>query len=196
MTDVAGAVFFPGAGSSASHPSLRALHDGLSPLPVALCDFPYRRAGKSFPDKAPVLIDSVKKQVRDFAESLGVSPSSLVIGGRSMGGRMCSMAVTDTQDSLDVAGLVLVSYPLHPPGKPTQMRTEHLPRLHTPTLCISGTKDAFGTPDELSEAFSVVSAQVTWHWIDNARHELARREHDVAEIIRAWVSRLTLRQAK
>lgn len=196
MTDIAGAVFFPGAGTSASHPSLLALEEELSPLPVALCDFPYRRAGKSFPDKAPVLVDSVKTQVRDFAHSLGVSTASLVIGGRSMGGRMCSMAVTDTDDPLHVAGLVLVSYPLHPPGKPMQLRIEHLPRLHTSTLCVSGTKDAFGTPEELTEAFAAAPAAITWNWIDNARHELARREHEVADIIRSWIATLTPQQAK
>ena len=196
MTVIAGAVFFPGAGTSASHPSLLALEEELSPLPVALCDFPYRRAGKSFPDKAPVLVDSVKTQVRDFAHSLGVSTASLVIGGRSMGGRMCSMAVTDTDDPLHVAGLVLVSYPLHPPGKPMQLRIEHLPRLDTPTLCVSGTKDAFGTPGELTEAFAAAPAAITWHWIDNARHELARREHEVARIIRSWIATLTPQQAK
>jgi predicted alpha/beta-hydrolase family hydrolase len=191
VTNIAGAVFFPGAGSSSTHSSLVALCDELSPLPVALCDFPYRRAGKRFPDKAPVLVDSVREQVRDFAATLGVETSSLVIGGRSMGGRMCSMAVTDPQDPLDVAGVVLISYPLHPPGKPEKRRTEHLPLLTTPTLCVSGTKDNFGTPAELKEAFAATQTIVTWHWIENGRHELARRDSEVAVVIREWIDELS-----
>ena len=155
---------------------------------MLLCDFPYRRAGKSFPDKTPVLVNSVREQVREFADSLGVATSSLVIGGRSMGGRMCSMAITDTDDPLDVAGLVLVSYPLHPPKKPENLRTEHLPRVNVPTLCVSGTKDTVGTPDELTDAFAVIQKYVTWHWIENGRHELARRDVEVAEIIREWIA--------
>ena len=94
------------------------MQDALAPLPVARHDFPYRLAGKPFPDKAPVLIASVKEHVRAFAASLGVPTSQIVIGGRSMGGRMCSMAVADDADPLQVAGLMLVSYPLHPPKKP------------------------------------------------------------------------------
>lgn len=188
MSAIAGAVFFPGAGSSATHSSLIEIRKHLAPLPVALCDFPYRRAGKSFPDKTPVLVNSVREQVREFAASLDVPTSSLVIGGRSMGGRMCSMAVADTTDPLEVAGVVLVSYPLHPPKKPENLRTEHLSRLHVPTLCISGTKDTFGTPEELTDAFAVIEKCVTWYWIENGRHELARRDEDVAGIIREWVT--------
>lgn len=187
MTPIQGVVLFPGSGSSSTHSSLLAMEQALAPLPVARVDFPYRKAGKSFPDKAPVLVQCVKDEVRAFAASLGVETSSLVIGGRSMGGRMCSMAVADVNDPLDVAGLVLVSYPLHPPKKPDALRIEHLPRVNVPTLCVSGTKDDFGTPEELINAFQVVSATVTWSWIENARHELARKDAEVAGLVRDWI---------
>ena len=177
---IAGVVLFPGAGSSASHSSLVSLEEALSPLPVARIDFPYRRAGKSFPDKTPVLLECVRNEVRAFAEQLGVQTSQLLIGGRSMGGRMCSMAVADEADPLHVAALVLMSYPLHPPKKPENLRTEHLARITVPTLCISGTKDNFGTPEELESAFSVVPAHVQWHWVQNARHELAKADAEIA----------------
>jgi predicted alpha/beta-hydrolase family hydrolase len=167
------------------------MEHALSPLPVARVDFPYRKAGKSFPDKAPVLVQCVKDEVRAFAASLGVTTSSLVIGGRSMGGRMCSMAVADNNDPLEVAALVLVSYPLHPPKKPDNLRIEHLPNIRVRTLCVSGTKDDFGTPDELSTSFAVVPADVTWNWIENARHELARKDEVVAETVATWVTSLT-----
>ena len=71
-------------------------------------------------------------------------PDRIVLGGRSMGGRICSMAVAD---GLPAAGLVLISYPLHPPGRPERLRIEHLPALEVPCLFMSGTRDTFGTPD-------------------------------------------------
>jgi predicted alpha/beta-hydrolase family hydrolase len=180
-------VLFPGAGSSASHASLVSLEEALSSLPVARIDFPYRRAGKSFPDKTPVLVECVRNEVRAFAEQLGVSTSQLLIGGRSMGGRMCSMAVADEGDPLDVAALVLMSYPLHPPKKPENLRTEHLPRISVPTLCISGTKDNFGSPEELESAFSVVPARVQWHWVHNGRHELAKADAEIAATVLQFI---------
>lgn len=167
------------------------MDEALQPLPVARVDFPYRKAGRSFPDKAPVLVQCVKDEVRAFAASIGVDTSELVIGGRSMGGRMCSMAIADIDDPLHVAGLVLVSYPLHPPKKPDALRVEHLPRITVPTLCVSGTKDDFGTADELTDAFAVVPADVTWSWIENGRHELARKDAVVASVVSQWVSALT-----
>jgi predicted alpha/beta-hydrolase family hydrolase len=100
------------------------------------------------------------------------------------------MAVADDADALEVAGLVLVSYPLHPPKKPDTLRVEHLPRVCVPTLCISGTKDNFGSPQELEAAFEVVPGSVTWSWIDNGRHELAKADAEVAQRISTWVAQL------
>ena len=188
MSSIAGVVLFPGAGSSSQHSSLIAIDEALAPVPVLRVDFPYRIAGKPFPDKTPVLIECVRSHVRTFAASLNVDTSSLIIGGRSMGGRMCSMAVADVDDPLDVAGLVLVSYPLHPPKKPENLRIEHLPHVRVPTLCVSGTRDNFGTRSELEEAFSVVQGAVSWRWIDNGRHELARADDEVAQHLSAWIS--------
>lgn len=188
---IAGLVLFPGAGSSADHPSLVAIADAVAPLPVARIDFPYRRAGRRIPDRAPVLLECVRAEVSRFAESLGVGTESLVIGGRSMGGRMCSMAVADDTDPLPVAGLVLVSYPLHPPAKPENLRTAHLGNIAVPVLCVSGTRDAFGTPEELGSAFAPVPGPVTWEWIDKGRHELAGADADVAARVAAWIGDLS-----
>jgi predicted alpha/beta-hydrolase family hydrolase len=189
---VRGVVLFPGAGSSREHVALLAIENQLSPLPLLRVDFPYRIAGKSFPDKTPVLVSAVKTAVRDFAQQLGVATSSLVIGGRSMGGRMCSMAIADTVEPLQVAGLMLVSYPLHPPKKPENLRVAHLSDIHVPVLCISGTRDTFGTPEELLNAFAVVPSDVSWHWVDNARHELARADDEVAQHAAMWVKKLSV----
>lgn len=190
MTQVGAVVLFPGSGSSSTHSSLTAIQTGLAPIPVVCCDFPYRLAGRSFPDKPPVLMQCVRDNVRATAESLGVPVSRIVIGGRSMGGRICSMVVADDEDPLAVAGLVLISYPLHPPGKPENLRTAHLGRITVPTLCVSGTKDSFGTPEELRAAFEAVPAKVQWSWVEGARHELARKDADVAARVSAWVAGL------
>jgi len=183
----AGIVLFPGAGSAADHPSLVAIEQELAPVPVRRVDFPYRRAGRKAPDRAPVLLACVREEVRAFAAQLGVPTSRLVIGGRSMGGRMCSMAAADADDPLPVAGLVLVSYPLHPPARPEKMRTEHLPGITVPTLCISGTKDTFGTPAELKRAFRRVPGEVTWHLVEGKGHDLRNSDAEVASVIRRWL---------
>lgn len=190
MSDVAGVVLFPGAGSSSRHPALLAIEESLAPMAVARIDFPYRKAGKSFPDKTPVLVKCVRDEVRAFASQLRVDTSRIVIGGRSMGGRMCSMAITDQDDPLDVAGLVLVSYPLHPPKKPDQPRTAHLDRIEVPVLCISGTRDDFGSPEEMTEAFSVVPGTIKWRWLDKGRHELKGSDQVVARHVADWVRSL------
>lgn len=187
MRRPAGIVLFPGAGSAADHSSLVAIEESLAPLPVRRVDFPYRRAGRKAPDRAPVLLACVREEVRAFAGELGVPTSRLVVGGRSMGGRMCSMAVADPEDPLRVAGLVLVSYPLHPPAKPEKMRTEHLPRITVPTLCVSGTKDTFGTPAELKRAFRRVPGEVTWHMVDKKGHDLKGADAEIVSALRQWL---------
>lgn len=190
MSGVAGVVLFPGAGSSSQHSTLLAIANHLSPLEVTCVDFPYRKAGKSFPDKTPVLVQCVRDEVRACASRLGVHTSRIVIGGRSMGGRMCSMAIAAEEDPLQVAGLVLVSYPLHPPKKPDQLRTAHLVRLDVAVLNISGTRDEFGSPDEMTRAFSAVPGPVEWRWVENGRHELKGSDQAIGQHVAEWVSSL------
>ncbi|MGA1362684.1 MAG: alpha/beta family hydrolase [Ilumatobacteraceae bacterium] len=189
MRKPAGVVLFPGAGSAADHPSLVAMEGALSPLPVRRVDFPYRRAGRRAPDRAPVLVACVKEEVRAFARELGVPTSRIAVGGRSMGGRMCSMAVADTDDPLRVAALVLVSYPLHPPAQPEKKRTAHLPGVTVPVLCISGTRDTFGTTAELRRAFRRVAGEVTWVFVDGKGHDLRGCDESVAATVSDWLTK-------
>ena len=182
-----GVVLFPGAGSSRDHVALVAIENELSPLPVLRVDFPYRKAGKKFPDKAPVLVQCVKEEVRAFAQEIGCDTTELVIGGRSMGGRMCTMAVSDVEDALGVAGVVCIGYPLHPPKKPEQLRTEHLPRLNTKALFISGTRDEFGTPEELVNAFALLPSPPAVQFIKGGRHELKGHDEHVATLLKDWL---------
>ena len=187
---VRGVVLFPGAGSSRDHVALVAIENQLNPLPVLRVDFPYRKAGKKFPDKAPVLVQCVKDEVRAFAEMIGCKTTEIVIGGRSMGGRMCTMAASDVQDPLHVAGVVCIGYPLHPPKKPEQLRTEHLPRLDVKTLFISGTRDEFGTPEELAGAFALLPLSPAVQFIDGGRHELKGHDERVAMLLQDWLRTL------
>ncbi|MFM8867420.1 MAG: alpha/beta family hydrolase [Ilumatobacteraceae bacterium] len=126
-----GVALFPGAGSSSDHPALIAIERALHPLPTGRFDFPYRKAGKKFPDKTEVLVSCVVEEVSSLARAIGCATSDIVIGGRSMGGRMCSIAIAE---GLQVAGLVCIGYPLHPPKKPEQLRTAHLPQVGVPSF--------------------------------------------------------------
>ena len=147
-------------------------------------DFPYRLAGRRAPDRPPVLLAAVVDAATQLAESAGVAPDRLALGGRSMGGRICSMAVAD---GLPAAALVLVSYPLHPPGRPDRLRTDHFGALRVPCLFVSGTRDAFGSPAELEAATAAIAGPVTHVWIDGGDHGLRRKDDDVAEAVRRWL---------
>ena len=133
-SSVAGLLLAHGAGGGADQHTLIALQDGLD-VPVRRIEFGYRREGRRFPDRAPKLIAQVRAEAEAFAAELGTTTARLVLGGRSMGGRMCSMAVAE---GLPAAALVLLSYPLHPPGKPDRLRVEHLGGIGVPTLFVGG----------------------------------------------------------
>lgn len=184
---VRGVVLFPGAGSSADHISLVSITAEIFPIPSERIDFPYRKEGRKFPDRAPVLVQYVKDEVRRYAQGIGCATSEIVIGGRSMGGRMCTMAIADENDPLEVAGVVCVAYPLHPPKKPEQLRTEHLPRVQTQSLFISGTRDEFGSPTELREAFTLLPNQPTVKFIEGAGHDLRGHNANVGAMIKEWL---------
>ena len=176
----------PGAGHDRNQSSLVAIEDTLVPkgFVVERMDFPYRRAGRKAPDRAPVLIDAVRKGAAELAARAGLKPEQVALGGRSMGGRMCSMAVAE---GLATAALVLIAYPLHPPGKPDQARTQHLVALRVPCLFVSGTRDSFGTPAELESATTTIPGPVTHVWIEGGDHGLRRRDAEVAAAVSEWL---------
>jgi predicted alpha/beta-hydrolase family hydrolase len=151
-------------------------------------DFPYRKAGRTAPDRTPVLLQAVRDEAAALAARAGVAPQAIVLGGRSMGGRICSMVVAE---GLPAAGLVLICYPLHPPGKPDTLRVDHLPALQVPCLFVSGTKDAFGTPAELERWTATIPGPVTHVWIEGKGHDLKGADARIAEIVTAWVAGLT-----
>jgi uncharacterized protein len=171
----------PGAGSNRDQAALVAI-DELLPGRVHRMDFPYRIAGRKFPDKEPALLQSLVDVIPSMADG------PLVLGGRSMGGRMCSIAAA--RGLSKVRALVLICYPLHPPGKPDRLRTEHFPDVRVPCLFISGTKDAFGTPDELTLATAMIPGRVEHVWIDGADHSLRKKDAEIAGIAAEWITGL------
>jgi predicted alpha/beta-hydrolase family hydrolase len=177
-------LLFPGAGSSSTHSSLLAIEAAVAPMRCVRADFAYRKAGRKAPDRPAVLLQAVRDEA---APLLG---GGLVLGGRSMGGRICSMAVGDVDDPLPAAGLVLISYPLHPPGKPDVLRVEHLARLNVPCLFIHGTRDPFASPAELQHWTATIPGDVTHHWIENRGHDLKGSDAMIASTVAEWVSGL------
>jgi uncharacterized protein len=174
VTAVGAALLAPGASATKDHSSLVALDRTLSELGLRVRRIDSARG-------APAML----KRVREESASLG---AGLLLGGRSFGGRMCSMAVAEGLDG--AAGLLLVSYPLHPPGKAQQLRTEHFPALAVPCLFISGTRDAFGSPAELEAATAAIPGAVEHVWLDGVDHSLRGRDAAVAEAAGGWVRRV------
>jgi predicted alpha/beta-hydrolase family hydrolase len=177
---VGGLLLTPGASADRNQPALVAIDQAVSALNVAVrrIDFGGRTS------RPAALVAKVVEQATDLAASAGVAPNRIWLGGRSMGGRMCSMAVAE---GLPARGLVLVSYPLHPPGRPQQLRTAHFPDLRVPCLFVSGTRDAFGAPDELEAATAAIPGPVTHHWIEGKDHGLRGTEAEVAEVVAGWI---------
>lgn len=196
-----------GAGTGKDAAPLLAVAAALAEAGVASLriDFPYRAAGRKAPDRAPALLQAVRDGVAALGELTGLGPEQIVVGGRSMGGRMCSMAVADVADPLSALGLVLLGYPLHPAGKPEVVRDEHFPRLLLPTLFVTGTRDALAPAEELMARTQAIPGPVTHHWLESADHgfaplaswrkETGRTTADVlaaaGTVVAAWVRELT-----
>jgi predicted alpha/beta-hydrolase family hydrolase len=178
-----------GAGAGMHSPFLQRFAPDLAELGIAVArfEFPYmmrRRGGKrSPPDRAPVLLE----HFREAVAQLGAT-KSLVIGGKSMGGRIASMVA----DELGVAGVVCLGYPFHPPGKPETTRTEHLAKLKTRALIMQGTRDPFGTQSDVAKY--KLSKRIRVKWIEDGNHDLsprgpaARREASHEEVLQAVAS--------
>ncbi len=183
---IAGLVLTPGASAGRDQSGLVAIDNAVTGTGVSVerVEFPGQAAGKRRTDPPAVCIETVRAATTALAETLSVPTSRIAIGGRSFGGRMCSMAAAE---GLEVAALVLVSYPLHPPGRPERLRTEHFPEVGVPCLFVSGRRDAFATPEELERETATISGPVTRTFVDGD-HSLRKSEAEVAEIVASWVA--------
>ena len=157
-----------GAGADMHAATLTTVAEALAAarVPSLRFNFPYRAAGRRAPDRAPVLEAAVREAAAALAHRTGLRPERLVLGGPSMGGRIASMVAAEA----GALGLVLLGYPLHPPGRATQLRVDHFTRLHMPALFVSGTRDAFGTPAELKRHARKLKGPVSFHWVDTGDH--------------------------
>lgn len=164
----AGIVLAHGAGAGQMSSFMVRIARGFAARAVAAAtfDFPYMRERRRVPDRPPVLEDAWRDAIAAARAQFG--ELRLFIGGKSMGGRIAShVAAAGLQPVL--AGLVFLGYPLHPPGKPDQKRDAHLPRISERMLFVQGTRDAFGTPDEIRALLPLLR--------DASLHEVAGGDH-------------------
>ncbi len=164
-----------GAGSNAQAPLLIALAETFSAVgfTVLRCDLPYRQS-RPFGPPGPGDAARDRAGLKNALDAMNKFSRRLFLGGHSYGGRQSSMLCAELwKEAPDlVSALLLLSYPLHPPRKPEQQRTQHLPDLHTPTLFVSGARDPFGTIDELKQAMKMIPAKTKLLPIEGAGHDL------------------------
>ena len=189
-------VFAHGAGGNMNDRAVVATSRALNERGIATVrfNFLYKEKKSGRPDPMPKLKDTFSAVVeRTRAE---IAPRTLIIGGRSMGGRAASMLAAE---GFDAAGLLLLAYPLHPPGKPDQLRDAHLPSIHMPVICFNGTRDPFCTPSLMEEVLTRVTTNWEMHWVEGADHSFhvlkssgktdAEVLNQMSDTIRNWVER-------
>jgi len=143
-------------------------------IDVATFDFPYMREKRRVPDKAAVLEAAFREAVAEARAAAGLA-HRLFIGGKSMGGRMATMVAAAADAGTapiahPIAGVVALGYPLHPPGRPEQLRVAHFATLRTPLLVVQGTRDEFGSPDELRPHRAPLGSLATVHPVERGDH--------------------------
>ncbi len=175
-------IFAHGAGADSHSEFIRTMAKLIShpQIEVVLFDFPYmlkrqQTGKKSPPDRMPKLIEAYKQQIVKHGQGRKV-----FIGGKSMGGRVASMIADEEQ----VDGLICMGYPFHPPGKPDNLRTEHLQNLKTPALILQGTRDPFGKPDEV--VGYDLSSKIQVSWLEDGNHSLETLKRSEVSTEQSW----------
>lgn len=191
-----------GAGAGQHHPFMSGFASALAVrgVDVMTFNFPYIDAKGKVPDRVPVLEACFRAVVAAAATHPQLEGNALFVGGKSMGGRIAShLAAAGDDFAAGLRGLILLGYPLHPPGKPDQLRSAHLPAIRVPVLCLQGTRDPFGSPEELDPHFRTVPGPVTIHAVEGGDHSLAPRKGgprtaqqvyaDLQDLIAGWIAR-------
>jgi len=185
-----GLVLTHGAGGSARAPLLVALGDAFAARGVTVLryDLPFRQASRTAPPR-PAGAARDREGLRTAAAEMRARVGRRVfLGGQSYGGRQASMLVAGEAGLVD--GLLLLSYPLHPPGRPAELRTAHLPKLSVPTLFAHGSRDPFGTLDEIEAARRLIPTRTALVAIQGAGHDLFRapkRTDTITNIVTAFL---------
>lgn len=178
-----GLVLTHGAGGNCESGLLIAVAEGLASagLTVLRCDLPFRqkrRFGAPSPSNAAGDREGLRKAVEFLRSKV---TGQILLGGQSYGGRMASMLAAE--DPEVAGGLLLLSYPLHPPGRPHDLRTAHFPSIRNRVLFIHGSRDPFGTPEELDSARKLIPAPNSVSRIEGAGHDLKQGKFDVAGMV-------------
>src|ERR1700690_476023 len=180
----------PGAGAPQTHPWMVAVAGALSDrgLDVITFNFLYAEAGRRAPDKNDVLEATWRAAIDAVGARSDVGRERLLIGGKSMGGRIATQVAA--QGDVDGAGLVLLGYPLHPPGRPRQLRAAHLPSVRAPMLFVQGSRDPFGTPAELAPIVETLARGTRLFVVEGGDHSLGvpKRSGETLEMVIARVA--------
>lgn len=166
-----------GAGAGMTHPFLVGCATGLAArgFDTITFNFPYMERRAKAPNKAPQLEACYRTLIATLSDRGWLATRRLVIGGKSMGGRMATMVAAAADAGSEpvahpIAGVVALGYPLHPPGRPEQLRVAHFATLRTPLLVVQGTRDDFGSPDELATHLAPLGGRAAIHPIDRGDH--------------------------
>jgi uncharacterized protein len=189
-----------GAGAGQRSPFMTTFAAALAArgLDVVTFNFPYTEHKRRVPDRPAVLEACFRKVIEAVRGEKGAQRQLALIGGKSMGGRIATQVAAKERD-LPIAGIVLLGYPLHPPGRPTERRDAHLPAVGRPMLFIQGSRDAFGTPAELGPVLSSISPPATLHVVERGDHSFkipkpgnqAAVYEEIQQTIAQWVGRLS-----
>jgi predicted alpha/beta-hydrolase family hydrolase len=180
-----GLVLTHGAGGDCSAPLLVEAANAFSAggLTVLRCDLPFRQRRRSGPP-SPATAAGDREGLKNAATAMrDLVSGRVILGGQSYGGRQATILAADEEGVAD--GLLIFSYPLHPPGKPDRVRTEHFPRLRVPAVFVHGTTDPFGSIDEMRRAIGAIRPSVQLIPIDRAGHDLKRGRFDLSAVTAA-----------
>ena len=163
-----------GAGANQLHPFMRLFAGGLAErgFDALTFNFQYMEQGRHVPDPKAKLEACYRAVIEAARKHKKLKANRIVIGGKSMGGRIASQVAAAATDPKEIAALVFLGYPLHPPGRPDQLRDAHLPQIKAPMLFVQGSRDAFGTPDELRATIKKHRLPATLHIVEGGDHSL------------------------
>jgi predicted alpha/beta-hydrolase family hydrolase len=178
-----------GAGAGRDHPWMHRVARAFDQTGIRIVtfNFPYMDAGRKAPDKGPVLEAHFAAV---WKNAVAGTEGPYYAGGKSMGGRIASQVAARQGFDPPPAGLIFFGYPLHPPNQPAKRRDAHLPHVTAPMLFLHGTRDPFGTPDELLAASATIAGPVTHVWIDGGGHGLRGADAEVSSAVATFVRRL------